>query len=358
MTRRLLTSLGALFVTLAALEISLQGLYYANAGAPLFARQRIAIHTAHPSSGFFNKPNLSFDHNTNEFRIRVDTNSAGLRVAQPGIEYGQATPAGVKRALLLGPSFAFGWGVNYGESFAARLEDLLGAQVINAGVPALGPFAQFRWYEDVGRRYEVDVVIQIVYGSMDVRRSLDDYTVDDRGYLLANNQTMRERAAALGKQSGLLFYSWVLSTKLLPSLPAEIYGVGRRIRAPRPFSEHDDAVQEGLAYYAAFRDTVRHADATPLVVFAPPVYVVHETDAPRWRHLGVTDVPAHVAFDRAFCALVDARGLRCVNLTPTLLEAAASDKGRLYNWLDIHWTPRGNDVAARTTVTALKEIEF
>jgi hypothetical protein len=357
-SRQLLSALGVLFVTLMALEVSLQGLYFATAGAPLFARVgAIPIHTPHRSSGFFNKPNLVFEHKTNEFQTLVVTNSAGLRVPARGVEYADEKPAGVTRVLLLGPSFAFGWGVDYAQTLAARLEEMLGVQVINAGVPALGALPQLKWYEDVGRRYEVDVVIQIIYGTMGVSRSFDDYTVDSRGYLRANHPTSLERAIAIGKRSGLLFYSWVLISKFSPS-SAGIVGAGRQIPATHRFEEHDEDVQEGLSYYAEFRDAVRRSGATPLVLYTPLSYIVHTEDVPRLRHLGVREIPLQMEFDRAFCDLVTARALPCVNLTPTFIEAAASNPERLYYWLDIHWTPRGNEVAARATAAALERLGF
>ena len=66
-------------------------------------------------------------------------------------EYEIRKPSSKFRVLLLGPSFAFGWGVNYEETFLERLRVHLAQEnstlferldTVNAGVPALGPIAR------------------------------------------------------------------------------------------------------------------------------------------------------------------------------------------------------------------------
>jgi len=69
--------------------------------------------------GFGNRPGLFFDHRTNEFRARYITNQARFRVPRPDLEYPLAKPSDTYRIMLLGPSYAFGWGVDYELSFAA-----------------------------------------------------------------------------------------------------------------------------------------------------------------------------------------------------------------------------------------------
>jgi hypothetical protein len=86
-----------------------------------------------------------------------------------------AKSANIYRIMILGPSFAFGWGVDYELSFAGVLQQLLQQRVfadekkieiINAGIPAMPVAPQLAWFEQVGQRHEPDLVIQLVYGSM------------------------------------------------------------------------------------------------------------------------------------------------------------------------------------------------
>src|SRR5215471_11096435 len=110
---------------LICMEACLQVFYYLTAHQTLFTRTAIPIFTPNEYCGFFNKPSGTF------------------------------------RALLLGSSFAFGWGVNYEDTAAAKIEGLLrryfkgkpAIEVINAGVPSLAPLPQLNWFEHVGCSY-------------------------------------------------------------------------------------------------------------------------------------------------------------------------------------------------------------
>jgi acetyltransferase AlgX (SGNH hydrolase-like protein) len=338
------------------LEASLQVFYYVTAGQALWTRVGRPLYVANTVSGFFNKPHLDFDHHTNEFRSHIYTNSIGFRVPRADLEYEPEKPQGTKRLMLLGPSFAYGWGVQYEDCFAAKLQELLGVQVINAGVPALGTYPQLKWYESTGRQYHADLVLQIVYGSMNVERRFDDFTVNDAGYLLPNNPTRMERFVAVAKKSALVFYGWTLYSRVFATPTAAIEGAGRRLAIAHTFSTDDARVKEALGYYDELRRIVGESGATPVVVYAPLSYMIHRGDIARWKHLGVTNVDEQLEFDGEFCEYLTSQGLWCINVTPALRTAADTDPERLYYWLDIHWTKRGNQVAAAAVTEALKQL--
>lgn len=126
------------------IEINLQAFYWVMAGDFLFRRVGLPIYAPEPHAGFGNRPGLSFDHRTNEFNSHYYINQAGFRVPRPDLEYTLAKPSNTYRVMLLGPSFAFGWGVDYELSFAAVLQRLLQErgfahekkiEIINAGIP-------------------------------------------------------------------------------------------------------------------------------------------------------------------------------------------------------------------------------
>jgi hypothetical protein len=64
----------------------------------------IPIYTRESYAGFGNRPGLSFDHRTNEFRARYYINRAGFRVPRSELEYTLAKPSNVYRIMLLGDS--------------------------------------------------------------------------------------------------------------------------------------------------------------------------------------------------------------------------------------------------------------
>lgn len=84
------------------------------------------------------------------------TNSRGLRDR----EYDLARTAGRRRIVVLGDSFAWGWGVADGEIFTERLEALLGdTDVINLGVSGYGLAQEIAYLKSEGLRYAPDVVV-------------------------------------------------------------------------------------------------------------------------------------------------------------------------------------------------------
>ena len=171
-----------------------------------------------PYAGYGNRPGLSFDHRTNEFHAHYYVNQAGFRVPRPDVEYTQAKPSDTYRIMLLGPSFAYGWGVDYELSFAGLLPRLLQErgfaggkkiELINAGIPSMPVAPQLAWFERVGKRYAPDLVIQFVYGSMAIPNiSQPPVTVDDKGYLVSMDVPAglywRERL----KKFATVFYGW------------------------------------------------------------------------------------------------------------------------------------------------------
>jgi hypothetical protein len=345
------------------LELSLQAFYYFTAGGFLFARVGRPIFAPDEFSVFKNKPNLAITHNTNEFRTAVYTNSVGFRVPSPGVEYSLEKDPSTYRIMLLGPSFAFGWGVNYEETFAAKLSVLLNEgrfggghkiEIINAGVPSMGPALQLNWYKHVGKEYRPDLVIQFIYGSMAVDRSTNSgYTVSPEGYLVSSQLTTGRWLQQTLKQLATVFYAWVIYTRfdsafLSKGAPSGgVEGAGRELQLHGEFDPNGSEVVKALDFYDDLRTTMDAAGARLLVVYFPLSYCVHRADLSRWKHLGVANVEAQIAFDDAFCRYLTDRGISCQNITQNLIHAASDTGQRLYFWLDIHWTALGNDVAAR-----------
>lgn len=96
-------------------------------------------------------------------RAHVQTNSCGMR----DIERKPARPAGVYRIALLGDSFAFGWGVEREQGFAAALESSLNrvareqkkVEVLNFGVPGYSTFQEVNSFLEKGADFDVDEIV-------------------------------------------------------------------------------------------------------------------------------------------------------------------------------------------------------
>jgi hypothetical protein len=360
-----------LIFLLACVEVALQGFYYITAGDFLFRRVDLPIYSREAYAGYGNRPSLSFDHRTNEFHAHYYVNQAGFRVSRPDLEYTQAKPSNTYRILLLGPSFAYGWGVDYELSFAGVLQRLLQErgfagnkkiELINAGIPAMPLAPQLEWFEHVGKRYAPDLVIQFVYGSMVISDVSQPFVaVDDKGHLVSVDADAALRWRERLKRFATVFYGWSLWTMLdsirSPAHPGErgnaVQGVGRQMyAAPAQFDPTKPDVLESMVVYSKLLSATSAAGARLLVVFFPLSYAIHREDESRWRHLGIVNVAREAAFDAAFVRYLNENQISSIDITKQLRRSAESGE-RLYFWLDIHWTPMGNATAARAVADYL-----
>jgi hypothetical protein len=311
-TRRTIGAVVYLASMLLVVEIVLQGFYYVTAGDFLFRRTGLPIYAANEYSGIANRPGLELEHHTQEFTAHYFNNAVGLRVPRPGLEYPIVKPPDTFRVVLLGASFAYGWAVDYEQTVAGLLAQQLEAggfaggkrvELINAGVPSLNPAPQLRWYEHVGRDYSPDLVLQFIYGTMAVPNDpTTSATVSDDGYLVPKGVTFQDSVRARAKMSATVFYAWTVWTALQAKWGAEapaqhrVLGAGREMSTQLEFDPKIPDVAAALALYGDLQRVVRDSGSRLVIAYFPLSYAVHPED---------------------------------------------------YYWLDIHWTPKGNAVAAR-----------
>lgn len=119
----------------------------------------------HPTLGWANRPGASGVFDNGYFRVHVAINSRGLR----GPEVPLARPDDVRRVVVVGDSFAWGFGVEEDETFAARLESSLPAlQVINGAVSGYSNDQELLWLRDEGIRYQPQLVVASLSGNDDI----------------------------------------------------------------------------------------------------------------------------------------------------------------------------------------------
>ena len=127
---------------------------------------------------------------------------------------------------------------------------------------------------------------------------------------------------------------------------------GREMAAPTDFDPTRPKVREAMLIYNRLASVVRETGARLLVVYFPLSYAIHREDESRWRHLGILDSRRQMAFDAAFVRYLNEHQVHSIDLTPQLKTSAQAGQ-RMYNWIDIHWTPAGNAEAAKTVADYL-----
>ena len=114
-----------------------------------------------PLLGWAHRPGQSGVFETGQFRTFVRINQSGLRDREHTLE----RPDERQRLLVLGDSFAWGYGVEEAERFSQQLEAALDIEVINAGVSGYSTDQELLWYQQAGVHYEVDLVLLVLTGN-------------------------------------------------------------------------------------------------------------------------------------------------------------------------------------------------
>lgn len=114
-----------------------------------------------PLLGWAHQPGQEGIFETPQFRTLVRINENGLRDREHSYERQNE----IERILVLGDSFAWGYGVEESERFSQRLEEALGAEVINAGVSGYSTDQELLWYMNEGIKYETNIVILVLAGN-------------------------------------------------------------------------------------------------------------------------------------------------------------------------------------------------
>ncbi len=109
------------------------------------------------------RPDWRTVQDTSSGEVTVNTNGLGLRGRQASMR----KPLGLYRVFVLGDSFAFGFGVEDGETLPARLEAALGGyasgvEVLNGGVPGWAADQYVVRLRMLGLRLEPDLVLVVL----------------------------------------------------------------------------------------------------------------------------------------------------------------------------------------------------
>lgn len=124
--------------------------------------ERTVFWSYHSQLGWHHRPNQHGVFETGSVQANVSSNSRGLRDR----EYPYARVPGHRRVLVIGDSFAWGYGVDQNHVFSEVLEAALErAEVINAGVSGYSTDQELLWLRTEGVKYRPDLVILQMAGN-------------------------------------------------------------------------------------------------------------------------------------------------------------------------------------------------
>ena len=317
-----------------------------------------------------------------EFDVLIQINARGLR----GPDYDHAKPAGTRRVLILGDSFAEGYYVDEHETARAVLEKRLNAgpcpgwEVVNGGTIAYSTDQEYLFFREEGFRYAPDLVTLLFYHNDLLYNARPRgpggevkpfFQVED-GRLVARHQTLEpDPDGAPNRQSPgrapLQPWRGSIALRLLSNRTVDASpGAAPRARPPGPrAARRERSTARVLAVRArataarsrrcgaprrrcsaALKQDVEAHGARLAVLYIPARFEVNDgvwqTTRARYK-LGKRWDP-YVVYDR-LKAILDAQG------TPLLdprdaLRATETTGPPAYYTRDVHWNAVGNAVAA------------
>jgi len=258
-------------------------------------------------------------------------------------------PVGAQRVLILGDSFAEGIGVEFEDSFASRLQQLLqrsgtNTEVLTAGVVSYSPrleYRQLRGFLDGG--YHTDVVVLLldisdVHDEGKEYADWDGYSTADRAEKRSEQQ--REIAAARREERRP---ENVLIPRLLQRLERDDTRLAPRYeRVPRfLWTEKDELralpwVDAGIGICSDYVGRIATLCAEQKIAFYLVIYP-HPTQLSGEHCLDSE-------YRTIFRDFASRRGIALIDLFSTFCELA--DWRDYFIDRDIHWNPRGHALVA------------
>ena len=313
-----------------------------------------------------------------EFDVEYRINSRGLRDSE-------TDPSGApgKRLLLLGDSFAEGWGVDIEQAVSEQLEQRLSeggipGEVFNFGVAGYGTDQQLLLFQRHWRAYAPDIVLLLFYGNDLWNNALNRGIGIERGYkprfVLGPGNGLRltgvpvrrtrywdlDRDLPLDQRvSRYAFEHWHLAALLRKAFSPEVSASQRRKFYIALYGTGAGADRFEKAWRTTgrllleFDNLVRRANAKLLLVYVPAIVQIERED---WQAkvalYGMLE--EEYALDkpnRRLAAAAAEHGIPFLDLSPAFLAAAVTET--LFH-RDSHWNAAGHALAADTIAEFLR----
>jgi lysophospholipase L1-like esterase len=319
------------------------------------------IYEYHPVVGYRFIPNLRarIPHERGGYLMQV--NDVGFRSNRP---FPAKRVPGVPRVLVFGDSFTAGDSVPNHERYTDLLEVELGAEVYNFGISSTGTDQQYLVWREFARDVEHDVVVIAVFVE-NVRRVLAHYRphqdasgrerIYAKPYFTLEHEQLQlqhvppraepfeEHEMATQEQEAIDHGGrFLLLRKVVTAIGAK--QVVQRLTHYQPLPEYDSPDTDGWRLMRAIiRQWVRALDRPVVLMPLPlPQHIDEECDATGYQ-VRFAELAAELC-----CTLHDP--------LPDFLTYSKAYRRRFRWEKDIHFTPKGHSVLARSLTPVLEHL--
>lgn len=306
----------------------------------------------HPVLGWYHQKNKKAVLKKGNIEVEIRTNSQRFRGVR---EYVLEKPPGMIRALVLGDSFSFGWGVRDEEVWTAQLEAKSPhLEMINLSVPGYGLDQMHMSFRTIGKEWGADYVFVTVFPEDFWRstRSFADtghakpyFSLSGKGELVLHNVPVPPpQALRTGQFPSLIeqgpFEKLLMQSAIYRKLKRPLLKLGSNLGWIDPSLTDDWTI--GQAILSELFREIREAGAKPVFVIVPSETWANEKRVDTLR--------------KSMLRLGKREGVDTIDLTPPFHEATQkSSLSEYYFEQDRHWTPEGHRLAAELILDYLEK---
>ncbi len=297
----------------------------------------------HPLLGWYNQKNKAAVLELKSGKYAIQTNAMGFRGTR---EYDKKNNPNVIKIIVLGDSYAFGWGVQNDETFAVKLEhQYRNLEMINLGVVGYGIDQMYLCYKELGREFHADYVIISVFPEDFWRatRAFSEtghgkpyFTLSSEGVLKLNNVPVKGAEDLQYNQFPDLIeqnaFEKIMNHSVIYRLAKKVFiKYGKNLGAVDPNTT--DEWRLGKAILHELIQEIRKSGAQPIIIIIPPV---------RWLHDSQIE-----SIQKSLWHLRDQENVEIFDLT-TYFQKSLGNKNLtdFYIQDDWHWTKNGHEVVA------------
>ena len=339
------------------LEIFLQFFYKFTSGDYLLNRANLPIYETDKDCCWKLKKNLNIEHKTSEFDYKILTNNLSHHVKD--LSKKNFSKSNGKTVLFLGPSFGFGWGVNYEKSYSyliGKLYENKGFKnIINVSVPGHLPSQQLCWFLKNGYKLEPDVIVHTLTNkpqlyipeNIDLEKTsfcenlCNPNIIVDEGILTSKKNSIFSNPKWVLKNSAAIFYSWFFISKIQSYFISE--NKITKSAVGLEFQNLDNYSHKSFEkIYKNYLNLVKKKSENTKVIFLyiPDSYNVHLKDRARWSHQNIDFENSLNGYKQNINMLN--KKFNFIDTYPELIKESKNQ--RLYYYIDTHFNEAGNKI--------------
>lgn len=346
-----------ILISILILEIILQLYYKLSVGDYLINRANLPLYESDKTCCWKLKKNLDISHKTSEFSYNIYTNNLSQRIKNKSVN--QFEMKNGKTVLFMGPSFGFGWGVDYEKSYAKLIGDYYiknnFKNIINASVPGHLPSQQLCWYLQEGFKLNPDVIIHTLTSKLQLyipddinfenpqfcKEICGKTKVNNKGFLTTIDSNLINNPKFYLKNSAVIFYSWYFFTKI----QSYFISNDKIIKSATGLEFQDLKNYSDKNYEKKYDNYIKlikskNSKTKVIFLFVPDSYNVHLSDRARWSHQNIDFESSLKGYKKNIDKLKE--NYNFVDSYPYLAKVSRSK--RLYYYVDTHFNELGNQI--------------